>query len=100
MPTGKGNLDVAGDIPLAQAVAEVRKANGEQRGGLQLRGTKVGLAERVLEHIGVLTAETSVPKGPNGGGTVHPVEIRLGRVLHDSEGAGKDCMEDEGDGNL
>ena len=65
VPAGKGNLNVTGHVPLAQASAKMWEADGEQRGRLQLLGTKVGLAERVLEHIGVLTEETSVPKGPD-----------------------------------
>ena len=65
MSTSKGNLDVTGDIPLAKAIAKVRKANSEQSGGLQLLGTKVGLAEGALEHVGVLTKEAGVPEGPD-----------------------------------
>ncbi len=62
---GKSDLNVAGDISLAKAFVKMWKANSEQRGGLQLWGTKIGLAEGTLEHVGMLTQKASVPKSPD-----------------------------------
>ena len=58
----KSDLNVAGDISLAKAFVKMRKANSEQRGGLQLWGTKISLAEGTLEHFGILTQEAGVPE--------------------------------------
>ena len=62
---GKSDLNVAGDISLAKAIAKMRKANSEQGGGLQLWGTKIGLAEGTLEHFGILTQKAGVPESPD-----------------------------------
>ena len=62
---GKSDLNVAGDISLAEAIVKIRKANSKQGGGLQLWGTKIGLAEGTLEHVGMLTQKASVPKSPD-----------------------------------
>ncbi len=100
MPTSKSDLNVSGDISLAEAVTKMREANGEQSSGLQLFGAKIGMAEGTLEDVRVLTQQACVPESANGGSTVGLVQTGDGGMLHNGESAREQGVQDEGDGDL